>query len=154
MKRLNPDTGKPFVQGEYRDDGYRFWCYRTTISKKSKCFYEHWRSPEKYDFWMENMKYIQQAWSKRNPAKTAAKQMKRYCYKLQRTPPWLTKEHFSQIEDIYVRAKIAEDFTGEKWHVDHIIPLQGKTVSGLHVPWNLQLLLAKKNISKGNKHVC
>ena len=72
--------------------------------------------------------------------------------KLQRTPSWLTNEHKEDITTMYVLAKKLEKLCGVLYHVDHIVPLQGKNVSGLHVPWNLQVLAASLNISKGNRY--
>ena len=67
------------------------------------------------------------------------------------TPSWLTKEHHQQIKDIEAEARRLTKITGISYHVDHIIPLQGKNVSGLHVPWNLQILKAEDNLKKSNK---
>lgn len=71
--------------------------------------------------------------------------------KLSATPKWLTKEQKKQIKDLYWLAKDVQKVSGESYHVDHIVPLQGETVCGLHVPWNLQILPADINIGKKNK---
>ena len=44
------------------------------------------------------------------------------------------------------------DIRGELFTIDHIIPLNGDNVCGLHVPENLQIMLNEHNILKGNKH--
>jgi 5-methylcytosine-specific restriction endonuclease McrA len=68
-------------------------------------------------------------------------------------PSWLTQEQKKQIKDIYVEAKRKSGYLPYRvYHVDHIIPLQGNDVCGLHVPWNLQILSAEDNLRKSNKH--
>jgi hypothetical protein len=90
-------------------------------------------------------------WRLTNPGKYAAYCAKRRAKKLLATPKWLTKEQYKEIEDIYIEAFKLTEETGIKHEVDHIEPLQGKDRSGLHVPWNLQILTKIENLSKGNK---
>ena len=92
------------------------------------------------------------AWQQANKDKRNAFDAKRRASKLQRTPSWLTKEDLAEIEDIYRMAKRRSEVEGIQYHVDHIIPLQGKNISGLHVPSNLQILRATENLSKGNRY--
>ena len=68
----------------------------------------------------------------------------------QATPSWVDK---LAIEEIYVKARMLTDSTGVKHEVDHIIPIKGDTVSGLHVEYNLQILTKKENRSKWNYSV-
>ena len=73
--------------------------------------------------------------------------------KLSATPEWLTDTHIDEMQNLYKECEEISIDTGIKHHVDHIIPLQGKLVKGLHVPWNLQILTANENISKNNRVV-
>lgn len=59
-------------------------------------------------------------------------------------PKWLTEEQKKEIKDIYLNCP-------EGYEVDHIIPLNNKSINGLHVSWNLQYLTVKENRAKGNK---
>lgn len=67
----------------------------------------------------------------------------------QATPKWLTKEQKFAMECFYTMASI-KSAIGEKYEVDHIIPINGKNVCGLNVPWNLETLKASENRKKRN----
>jgi hypothetical protein len=73
---------------------------------------------------------------------------RRRVVKLQRTPPWADQD---KILAIYRQARAMTDATGVVHHVDHVYPLQGELVSGLHVHTNLQVLPWRENVSKGNR---
>lgn len=90
-------------------------------------------------------------WKSRNPDKVAEYTGTRRAAQLQATPPWLTPEHRNEIRVFYTDAKRRQNETGQKHHVDHIIPLQSEIVCGLHVPWNLQVLSESENAAKGNR---
>ena len=79
-------------------------------------------------------------WRKKNLAYDAMRQRERTALKGQAMPSWADR---NKIKEIYVKCP-------EGHHVDHIIPLRGKTVSGLHNEFNLQYLLAKDNLRKRN----
>ncbi len=69
----------------------------------------------------------------------------------QRTPFWLSDIDIERIRNEYRLAALLTKLTSEPWHVDHIIPLQGKNVSGLHIPGNLRAMRGVENISKKNR---
>ncbi len=90
-------------------------------------------------------------YKKANRAKLNALDSKRRAIKLKSTPKWLTEADYRAIEDFYKIAQKLKLETGQEYHVDHIVPLQGKDVCGLHVPWNLQVISASENLRKSNK---
>lgn len=69
------------------------------------------------------------------------------------TPKWLTKKERLQMRDLYVQARKMTELTRERYVVDHIVPLRGESVCGLHVPWNLRVITQDDNLKKSNKLV-
>lgn len=148
MKRLNPDTNEPFKQGDWRDDGLRFWGYSTKKYKKTGYFIEFWRTLEKYEEQLQGIR----KWQTDNRDKVNGYAATVRAKRIKRKPRWIKDVFEDEIKIWYRRAKILKQFTGQLWEVDHIVPMNGKKVSGLHVPWNLQLLTKKQNRDKSNKH--
>jgi len=91
------------------------------------------------------VKQIRGKWAKNNKNKIRAKNMRRYVSQTQQMPTWLSKAYRAEIEGFYLFCQV---FKGHQ--VDHIVPIRGKTVSGMHVPWNLQILTAEQNRVKSN----
>lgn len=98
----------------------------------------------------ERARELAKRWKLANPEKTKALNLKwnvvHRMLRKKRVPSWLTEHDFAKMRELYTQAKA----TG--MHVDHIIPLQGELVSGLHVPSNLQLLTPSENCAKRNRY--
>ena len=69
------------------------------------------------------------------------------------TPKWLAPVERLQMRELYVQARKMTELTRERYVVDHIVPLRGEEVCGLHVPWNLRVITQEENLKKSNKHV-
>ena len=90
---------------------------------------------------LRNQRYFA---TERGKAVNRAKVAKYKAAKLQRIPVWMTKDELNMMRLFYVKCPQGFD-------VDHIVPLQGRNVSGLHVLLNLQYLTKEENGRKGNK---
>jgi hypothetical protein len=91
------------------------------------------------------------AWKANNKTQVLADNKVRRRKHRDATPPWLTRKQKSEIRQLYQIAITMTQTTGEQYVVDHIVPLRGEAVCGLHVPWNLCVLTAAKNLSKGTR---
>lgn len=89
-------------------------------------------------------------WKKRNPAKVKAGLLQRRGRAKEQTPKWADPQNMNMY---YTMAKFLSNLGFEQYHVDHIVPLQGKKVSGLHCEDNLQVITARKNLAKHNKFI-
>lgn len=123
---------------EYYRQQSRKW-YRNNTAKHSESV-RRWqkKNPDKH---YKIVREKNRKWRENNPDKMRQYSAKRRAAKIERTPEWADE---TKISAIYAS-------TGDKDHVDHIIPLQGEIVSGLHVHNNLQVIPANKNIQKGNR---
>lgn len=120
------------------------------FSPKGKLVRQQYRSSEstklKLKKWSQNYNKTEWGRSIRN-----ANSALRYASKTKATPKWLTKEHRELIKMYYQRAAYMTTVTGLPHVVDHIIPLRGTNIVGLHVPWNLRVIPERENILKGNR---
>lgn len=90
----------------------------------------------------DKMSLYNRRWQQKHPKERNALEATRQASKIKRTPKWAD---LKKIREFYKRCP-------DGYTVDHIVPLRGKTVSGLHVEYNLQYLTGSENASKGNRY--
>jgi 5-methylcytosine-specific restriction endonuclease McrA len=81
------------------------------------------------------------------PARVVAPRQRNFLNRVLATPKWVNVEELLAVYAESRRRRRA----GENVEVDHIVPIRGKLVSGLHVPWNLQIIPKAVNDEKRNK---
>jgi 5-methylcytosine-specific restriction endonuclease McrA len=95
----------------------------------------------------------QKAWKDRNLIWVRADTKSRRRKHRNATPKWLTRAQKAEMRELYKIAITMTKTTGEKYVVDHIVPLRAEHVCGLHVPWNLRVITQEENLRKSNKLV-
>lgn len=119
------------------------------FKEKSKKYYHNRKNC--LDFKRKKSESFQK-WRLNNPEKHAEKERRRRAYLILQTPKWLSKKDIQNIKSIYKMCKNKSNINEKVYyHVDHIIPLKSEVVCGLHVPWNLRIIEATKNLKKYNK---
>jgi len=100
---------------------------------------------------VETLREYRNAWKERNKVQVRADTKARRRKHRDATPKWLTRKQKSEIRQLYQIAITMTQTTGEQYVVDHIVPLRGESVCGLHVPWNLRVITQEENLAKSNK---
>jgi len=123
--------------------------YRAAHRKQQREYYKEYSAKEENK---TKKALYSKEWRKNNPHLGKLSKIRRAERTEKATPVWLTPEHKEKIKKVYLRRDKKIEKTGDEYHVDHIVPLQGEKVCGLHVPWNLRVITAEANLKKNNRH--
>lgn len=114
-------------------------------AKKKRAYAKAYRESN-----VEKIKEASKSYKQKNRPKLSRLQIEREQKIKQACPSWVTKEDKKWMDEIYKASKQIKDQYGVDTAVDHIIPIKGKTVCGLHVPWNLRVVTRSYNSQKLN----
>lgn len=179
MKRCSKcNVDKPldvFSKCAANKDGLHSWCKecskvarkewydKNAEAEKAKAMQYHYENYEKNKEtkiknsheWQKNNRERYREIAKRCYEKTKHKkfawQALARAAKRNAVPKWINEELKQEIQKFYIEARSKTKETGINYEVDHIVPLMGENVCGLHVPWNLRVITAHENRVKRNK---
>lgn len=172
-------TGEPCKHGHIaprKTKGACVECLKVEWAQAAQTRAEYFRSynqredvkEKKHEWYQENREQViaaaatrpahvlreyRNAWKAANSTQVRADTKARRRKHREATPIWLSRKQKSEIRQIYQIAITMTQTTGEQYVVDHIVPLRGETVCGLHVPWNLRVITQDENLKKSNKLV-
>jgi len=135
--------------------------YRTKHATRISELKKQWKMANIERVRANDMKYAQEnpevkrtaraKWRKSNQHIINALGALRKVSQINRTPKWVDAEELWLIKEVYALATLRNKTSNIKWSVDHIVPLQGELVSGLHTISNLQVIPAVLNSAKSNR---
>ena len=134
-----------FSKRKAKADGYRSQCKACDKAVRTKEQWTQWNRNKGFCSWEERL-------ARPKKPKSARVAKRRALLKKAYREEWLTEFDLFAITEIYDISRRRSELTGVEHHVDHVVPLQGKTVTGLHVPWNLQVITAAENYRKNNRY--
>jgi len=121
--------------------------WREANSSRFSAYKKEWREDNK-----DTIAFAKAEWARLNPDRVNHNNGKYRASKISAAPSWLSADQIKQIKSVYSKARRLTKETGVRHEVDHIVPLRGEKVTGLHVPWNLQVLPMEDNRSKANTY--
>jgi len=102
---------------------------------------------------IEEKRAYQRTWKRVHYMEVRADNRLRRRRNREASPPWLSRRQKIEMREMYKIAMTMTKTTGERYVVDHIVPLRSEVVCGLHVPWNLRVITQEENLAKSNKLV-
>jgi len=150
-RKANPEkhsaSMRKWIEGNRELHGTRVRRWQAANKDKVREDAKLWvkANPEKVK--AKRLRHIQ-----KHPAAYTARSVASVARRAKRVPQWLTSDDKWMMREAYKLAKLRTQMFGFIWEVDHIIPLRGEFVSGLHVPTNLQVIPKSENRNKRNHY--
>ena len=159
LRKINGDKINARTRQKYAEDAE----YREMVLKRNAEFIkrtEYYKSETRRKWFEENPEKLKKYganWRKNNPGTAAYLGYIGRRKRRQAMPDCITDDQKKQIQKLYAKVyrlnkKAGKNKPGQcAYHVDHIVPITHDEFSGLHVPWNLQVITAEENLRKSNK---